>query len=40
MLAMSKLPGLTWCDLGSPARVVKMPTRLDVSTPWLATYTA
>ena len=40
MLAMSKLPGLTWCDLGSPAQVVKMPTRLDVSTPWLATYTA
>lgn len=40
MLAMSKLPGLTWCDLDSPAEVVKMPTRLDVSTPWLATYTA
>ena len=39
MLAMSKLPGLTWCDLGSPGRVVKMPTRLDVSTPWLATST-
>jgi mannose-1-phosphate guanylyltransferase len=40
MLAVSKLPGLTWCDLGSPERVVKMLTRLGVSTPWLATYTA
>ena len=40
MLAVSKLPGLTWCDLGSPERVVKMMARLGVSTPWLATYTA
>ena len=40
MLAVSKLPGLTWCDLGSPERVVKMLARLGVSTPWLATYTA
>ena len=40
MLGVSKLPGLTWCDLGSPERVVKMLTRLGVSTPWLATYTA
>jgi len=40
MLAVSKLPGLTWCDLGSPERVVTMLTRLGVSTPWLATYTA
>lgn len=40
MLAVSTLPGLTWCDLGSPERVVKMLARLGVSTPWLATYTA
>jgi mannose-1-phosphate guanylyltransferase len=41
MLAVSKLPGLTWCDLGSPERVVTMLARLGVSTPWLATtYTA
>jgi mannose-1-phosphate guanylyltransferase len=39
-LAVSKLPGLTWCDLGSPERVVRMLTRLGVSTPRLATYTA
>jgi mannose-1-phosphate guanylyltransferase len=35
-LAVSKIPGLTWCDLGSPARVVKTLTKLDVSAPWLA----
>lgn len=40
MLAVSKLPGLSWCDLGSPERVVKMLTRLGVSAPWLVTYTA
>jgi mannose-1-phosphate guanylyltransferase len=40
MLGVSKLPGLTWCDLGSPERVVKMLTRLGVSTPWMATYIA
>lgn len=38
MLAVSTLPGLTWCDLGSPERVVQMLTRLGVSAPWLATY--
>jgi mannose-1-phosphate guanylyltransferase len=40
MLAVSKLPGLTWCDLGSPERVVRILTRLGVSAPWLATYAA
>jgi hypothetical protein len=40
MLAMSELTGLTWCDLGSPERVVKTLTRLSVSAPWLATSTA
>jgi len=39
-LAVSKLPGITWCDLGSPERVVKVLTRLGVSASWLATYTA
>jgi mannose-1-phosphate guanylyltransferase len=40
MLAVSTLPGLIWCDLGSPERVVEMLDRLGVSAPWLATYTA
>jgi mannose-1-phosphate guanylyltransferase len=40
MLAVSELPGLTWCDLGSPERVVRTLTYLGVSAPWLATYTA
>jgi mannose-1-phosphate guanylyltransferase len=40
MLAVSELPGLTWCDLGSPERVMKMLTRLGVSAHWMATYTA
>ncbi len=35
-VAVSKLPALTWCDLGSPARVVKTLTRLGISTPWLS----
>jgi mannose-1-phosphate guanylyltransferase len=40
MLAVSELPGLTWCDLGSPERVVTTLTRLGISAPWLATYAA
>jgi len=39
-LAVSPLPGITWCDLGSPERVVNVLTRLGLSTPALATYTA
>ena len=35
-LAVSKLPAVTWCDLGSPDRVVKTLTRLGISPPWLA----
>ncbi len=35
-LAASRLPDLTWCDLGSPARVVKTLTRLGISRPWLS----
>jgi mannose-1-phosphate guanylyltransferase len=39
-LAVSTLPGITWCDLGSPERVVNVLTRLGLSAPWLAKYTA
>ncbi len=39
-LAVSTLPGITWCDLGSPERVVDVLTRLGLSTSRLATYTA
>jgi len=35
-LAVSKLPALTWCDLGNPDRVIKTLTRLGVSPPWLS----
>jgi len=35
-LAVSKLPAVTWCDLGSPARVVKTLTSLGISPPWLS----
>ena len=35
-LAASKLPAVTWCDLGSPDRVVKTLRRLGISPPWLA----
>jgi mannose-1-phosphate guanylyltransferase len=36
-LAVSKLPALTWCDLGTPDRVIKTLTRLGISPPWLST---
>jgi mannose-1-phosphate guanylyltransferase len=39
-LAVSTLPGITWCDLGSPERVVNVLTRCGLSTSRLATYTA
>jgi mannose-1-phosphate guanylyltransferase len=35
-LAVSKLPAVTWCDLGSPDRVVKTLTGLGISPPWLS----
>ena len=35
-LAVSKLPALTWCDLGTPARVVKTLTHLGIARPWLS----
>jgi mannose-1-phosphate guanylyltransferase len=37
-LAVAKMPGITWCDLGSPERVVKMVSRLGVSARWLPAY--
>jgi mannose-1-phosphate guanylyltransferase len=33
-LAVAKLPGLTWCDLGTPARVERTLATLGVSPPW------
>lgn len=33
-LAVAKVPGLTWCDLGTPARVARTLTSLGVSPPW------
>jgi len=33
-LAVAKTPGLTWCDLGTPARVARTLTTLGVSPPW------
>ena len=39
-LAVSKLPAITWCDLGTPARVVKTLRRAGISTPWLETVEA
>jgi len=35
-LAVSKLPPLTWCDLGNPARVIKPLARVGISPPWLS----
>lgn len=32
-LAVAKMPGLTWCDLGTPARVARTLTSLGVSPP-------
>jgi mannose-1-phosphate guanylyltransferase len=34
-LAVTKVPGLTWCDLGTPARVARTLTSLGASPPWL-----
>jgi mannose-1-phosphate guanylyltransferase len=34
-LAVAKVPDLTWCDLGTPARVVKTLMGLGMSPPWL-----
>ena len=35
-LAVSRIPPLTWCDLGTPERVVKTLIRVGMSPPWLA----
>jgi len=34
-LAVTKVAGLTWCDLGTPARVVKTLASQGMSPPWL-----
>lgn len=36
-LAVSRLPALTWCDWGTPERVVTSLRRLGISPPWAAT---
>ena len=35
MLAVSMLTGVTWCDWGSPRRVVRSLERLRIAPPWL-----
>ena len=34
-LVVSKVPGLTWCDLGTPERVIRTVTALGIAPPWL-----
>lgn len=36
-LAVSRLPALTWCDWGTPERVVMSLRRLGISPPWATT---
>ena len=33
-LAVAKVPGLTWCDLGTPARLARTLTNLGLALPW------
>ena len=33
-LAVSSLPGVTWCDLGSPTRVLAVLARMRVRPAW------
>ena len=35
-LAVVKMPGLTWCDLGSPGRVLKTMAGFGIAVPWHA----
>jgi len=39
-MELPTLLGITWCDLGSPERVVNLLTKLGLSTSRLTTYTA
>ncbi|MGH7366765.1 MAG: hypothetical protein ACREK9_10175 [Candidatus Rokuibacteriota bacterium] len=39
-LAVLKMTGLTWCDLGSPDRVLRTVAGSRISVPWLAVSTA
>ena len=34
-LAVSRLPAVTWCDLGSPGRVLRTVAALGLTPPWL-----
>jgi mannose-1-phosphate guanylyltransferase len=36
-LAVSRLPGVTWSDLGSPPRVLQVLKKLGMAPPWAAT---
>lgn len=36
-LGVVKMPGLTWCDLGSPGRVLKAVAGYGIAVPWQAT---
>jgi len=35
-LVVSKVPALTWCDLGTPERVTRTLRRMGVTSSWLA----
>jgi len=35
-LIVAQMPALTWSDLGTPRRVLRLASRLTVPTPWLA----
>jgi mannose-1-phosphate guanylyltransferase len=37
-LAVSKVPEITWCDLGNPERVLKTLAAFHVSPPWLEAF--
>src|SRR6185295_14814635 len=39
-VVVSSVPDLTWCDLGSPDRVLKTLARSGIEVPWLAGATA
>ena len=39
-VAVSSVPDLTWCDLGSPDRVLKTLARSGIEVPWVAGATA
>lgn len=36
LLVLSRLPALTWCDWGTPERVLKSLSRIGIASPWSA----